>query len=469
MKKNILFTCIIGLFFTWGCSDWLDVDSKTEIGADELFDNERGFVVALNGIYSKLATNKMYGGELTYGAIEALGRGLSTESIMYKELMNNNYEYASVKSFISNIWKESYNLIANCNEILDQVDKKGKGFFTGNNYELVKGQALAARAMIHFNIARFFAPHPSKGNPTLLPYYEKVSHVATPTIPTSEFLNKVLTDFSNAKDLLAVNDTLPDVKQVMQVSRFSYSMSNMEKYPGFRYSYYSVSALLARVAMWANNKELAYENALSVINAMYNNKKLVNFTTPSDINKNKCDRLFSEDVLFGLYRQTEELTEVFNSMASNIYIANYRYVFDLEETDLRRKLIEAVPGDKYRTYKYSATHFTNNKNYLIPMIRLSEMYYIVAEVMADEDLSKATQQLDYVRQQRGVKTNFDTPGDKNMFIDLLIEEVRRETLSEGQLFFYYKRLNYPVLDETEGDKVLDREFTFPIPEIEIVG
>lgn len=468
MKRYILFIYIVALSLVWGCSDWLDVESKTEISADELFDNERGFVVALNGIYSKLATNNMYGRELTYGAVEALGRGLATDGVMYTELMNYNYEYSSVKSFIASIWKESYNLIANCNEILDQVDKKGENFFTGNNYSLVKGQALAARAMLHFNIARFFAPHPSKSNPTILPYYEEVTHVGVPAIPTDEFLKKVLNDFSNAKALLAINDTLPDVKQEMQTIRFSYSMSNMEKYIGFRFNYYSVSALLARAALWCNDKELAYENALSIINAKYNNKALITFTTASNINKNKCDRLFSDDILFALYRQTDELAEAFNQTVAH-YIANYNHVFDSEETDLRKKLTESLPGEQFRTYKYTATHFETNRNYLLPMIRLSEMYYIVAEVLADKDLIKATQQLDYVRKQRGVKTNFGVPGDKAGFIELLIKEVRGETLSEGQMFFYYKRLNHPVLDETNGDQTLDDEFTFPLPEAEFVG
>lgn len=469
MKKNILLIWFTGLFLLGGCSDWLDVDSKTEISADQLFENERGFVVALNGIYSTLAGNSMYGGELTYGGIEALSRGITTDKIVYQELRNYNYEYSSVKSFISSIWEKSYNLIANCNEILAQVDDKSDNFFTGNNYELIKGQALAMRAMLHFNIARFFAPLPGKANPTLLPYNEKITHIAGQTLPTDQFMEKVIRDFTEARKLLAVNDTLPDARTEMKSYRFSYSTSSMEKYIGYRFNYYSTTALLARAALWNGNKELAYENANLLIEKYSLDEKLVQFTTPSNINKGKCDRLFSEDILSGLYRQTEELTDAFNSISGVCYVANYTSVFDPEEADLRKNLVETMAGGNYRTYKYSATHFQNNRNYLIPMIRLSEMYYIIAEVIADTDLAKATQQLDYVRKQRGVKTNLTIPSDKDSFIDLLIQEARRETLSEGQMFFYYKRLDYPVLDEKEGNQTLNEEFTFPIPEAESVG
>lgn len=469
MKKYILFTWICSLVFTWGCSDWLEIDPKTELSADQLFENERGFIVALNGVYSGMASNNLYGGELTYGAIEVLGRNVVSEKVLYKELRNYNYEYTSVKSLISNVWEKSYNLIANCNEILERVDAKGKDFFTGNNYELVKGQALAARAMLHFDIARFFAPHPSQEDVMLLPYNEKITYLTSQSLRTSEFMGKVIRDFMASKDLLAVNDTLPDGKLEMKNLRFSYSQSSMDKYMGYRFNYYSVTALLARVALWAGDKELANENVRDLLSIKYNNSAVVTFTTASSINSNKCDRLFSDDILFGLYRKTEELTETFNQLAGISYIANYTNVFNSDEADLRKNLVEVLPGNNYRTYKYSATHFQKDRNYLLPVIRLSEMYYIMGEILVDTDLKKASEQLDYVRKQRGVKTNLNVPSDRATFVDMLIREVRRETLGEGQLFFYYKRLNYPVLDEKEGNQVLNGEFTFPIPDVETVG
>lgn len=466
--KKVKYLWILGFMFLCGCADWLDVESKTEVSADQLFDNERGFVVALNGIYSTLAMNDMYGGELMYGAIEAIGRGVATERIMYSELRNFNYEYSSVKSFIASIWEKSYNLIANCNEILDQVDKKGKDFFTGNNYEVVKGQALAARAMLHFNVARFFAPVPGKGD-EMLPYYEDITSVPAQTLSTSEFMKRVIRDFSEAQELLAVNDTLTTEKTNMRYYRFTYNMSSMDKPIGFRLNYYAVTALLARAALWMGDKGQAYQNANILIDRYSLGESLISFTSPSMINAGRHDRLFSEDILFGLYRQTDELSDAFTSLAGTCYVANYGYVFDSGEADLRKNLIEALAGGNYRTYKYSATHFKTNKNFLLPMIRLSEMYYIVAEVLADTDLVAATEKLDYVRKQRGVKNNLTVPGDKDSFIDVLIDEVRRETLAEGQMFFYYKRLSYPILDETEGNKVVDEEFTFPIPESETIG
>ena len=74
---------------------------------------------------------------------------------------------------------------------------------------------------------------------------------------------------------------------------------------------------------------------------------------------------------------------------------------------------------------------------MIPMIRLGEMYYIRAEYYnSKEDDTNAKNELAILR------SAYNCPPDKltGDFVDELINEVQREYLGEGQLFYYYKKL-----------------------------
>ena len=67
------------------------------------------------------------------------------------------------------------------------------------------------------------------------------------------------------------------------------------------------------------------------------------------------------------------------------------------------------------------------------------MYYIIAETATDE--TEALDALNTVLFNRGVKEL----EDKTQLAGMLRDEYRREFFGEGQLFFYYKRLNVKVL------------------------
>ena len=73
-------------------------------------------------------------------------------------LRTRNFEYND-GDFIfrkDNIWKGLYHAIANCNLILAQIDDQQRLFGPGI-YELIKGEALALRAYLHFDALRIFA------------------------------------------------------------------------------------------------------------------------------------------------------------------------------------------------------------------------------------------------------------------------------------------------------------------------
>ena len=76
------------------------------------------------------------------------------------------------------------------------------------------------------------------------------------------------------------------------------------------------------------------------------------------------------------------------------------------------------------------------------VIRLSEMYYIMAEYYArNANFIEAGKMLDAVRSARGIISNTSNIISLDDFISKLLKEIRKELIGEGQLYFQYKRLN----------------------------
>ena len=74
-----------------------------------------------------------------------------------------------------------YNMLANVNNLLDNIDKR-QSVFTGDNYNIIKGEALGLRAYIHFDLLRLFASAADL-NKEAIPYAKnlqiEVPHVYT--------------------------------------------------------------------------------------------------------------------------------------------------------------------------------------------------------------------------------------------------------------------------------------------------
>lgn len=168
MKKNIyrlqvVFLLVAGLLSATSCNDWLDVKPKTEEEAEELFSTIDGFKSALAGVYIGLSQSGLYGREMTFGMVGVLGQEwgdgatLKTNYSAYNYLLNYNYEQSVSKALIDVVWNKMYENIANVNTLIQYTDLKRE--VLGDYYEVVKGEALALRAYMHFDLLRLFAPY----------------------------------------------------------------------------------------------------------------------------------------------------------------------------------------------------------------------------------------------------------------------------------------------------------------------
>lgn len=180
MKKRIVLLALIcGVAVFSSCETWFDVQPKTQVKGDDLFATESGYRTALLGVYTLMASNSLYGEELSMELLDVLAQyySISSGSHGYYEAKNFNYDSEIVKAKVATIWLYMYKGIANLNNLLENIEanrsKLGKVHYT-----LIKGEALGLRAYLHFDLLRMFAPACVVGeNEWAIPYCDELTRV----------------------------------------------------------------------------------------------------------------------------------------------------------------------------------------------------------------------------------------------------------------------------------------------------
>ena len=122
-------------------------------------------------------------------------------------------------------------------------------------------------------------------------------------------------------------------------------------------------------------------------------------------------------------------------------------------------------ADEY--YCVMSKKYTDDASYseadkrIVPVIRLSEMYYIRGEYLAETDPSAGAGELEMVAQARGCTAGyFDYVSTLSEYQEAVLKDARKEFLGEGQLYYFYKKYN--ILPARGTD------FVFPLPDSELV-
>ncbi|WP_316820743.1 RagB/SusD family nutrient uptake outer membrane protein [Pedobacter gandavensis] len=443
------------------CKKWLDVQPKTEMKQEELFASQQGFNEAMVGAYVTMTKDAVYGRELTYGMLSVMASDYSVNSssdlaIRYlKPVENFNYEVSQFRGMIDKAWLQQYNTIAQVNAILEHIDAK-KSIFSGHNYELIKGEALALRAYIHFDLLRMFGPsYPHAGDTKYMPYVKTYGKESTPFSSVAEVINLALADLDQAEELMRMDDLGPTGGPDRQI----------------RMNIYAVKGLKARIYLYMGDHIRAFQKAKEVIDA----KKIRLRLAGAEVN---TDRSFHAEHLFALFSDKFEKTAESNFLPGTGLTTTTPYYFTQESkittnifrnqpTDIRFKAPMMLGVKGYLVpHKYlyedlagASTPLVLKRNY-IPLLRISELFYIAAEAAADQQTG--LEYLNQVLASRGLSPIVSTE-------DLQAEiakEYRKEFFTEGQTFFYYKRLNAGRIEDSPVLEMQAKTYVFPLPEDE---
>lgn len=478
--KKIIYTMIIACTTLFAsCDSWLEVKPYDQIAEGELQKSEEGYQKMLNGIYIDLNSDALYGQTLSVEMIEVMGGAytIGTDNSVwgnYKDLSSYQYNTEYWRNRLDQTWNKAYALILNCNKILETIDGN-KNLFTDGSYYIIKGEALALRAMLHFDMLRLFGPVYSKdSDKKAIPYYTKQTNSPEPILTAQEVMEKITTDYEDALNYLA-ND--PVKTEGTMMSSTEDGSSNFLRYRALRLNYYAVEALMARAYLYMGNKTEAFKYATDVIKTADQNifpfvdKNLV-IGSPAD-----PDRIFSSEVLFALTntsrgtihknffdpsRLPNYVFRMDDSMMSNLVYGGAATTGGYQD-DYRYRACWMATGSNRYFYKYSDMVANGSiQNTMIPMVRLGEMFLIAAESQSG-DLKAGVQYVNALRRNRGV-ANLTT-----LTPDLLKYEYIRELYGEGQLFFLYKRLNSDIITSatsSKDPKASDLIFVVPLPDTE---
>lgn len=479
MKKLIYIYAALSLLALSSCNTWLDVKPYDKISQDELLTAEDGFIKLLNGIYIELNSDMLYGGALTVEMIEIMGGAYqmgSDDSVWgnYSDLSDYEYGTEYWRARMNETWNKAYSLILNCNLLLENL-KTTDVVFSGDNYKMIKGEALALRAMLHFDMLRIFGPvfsrypqHPA------IPYYKEYTITPNAVLTAAEVAAEIRSDLLEAKILLA-ND--PVIKNGTMMEPPADIASVFMHYRSLRLNYYAVTALLARSSLYFGDSRAAYEYSTEVIDAAsagifpFVDKSLVT-GSPDD-----PDRIFSSEIVFSLTNTQRNM--LFKDYFDPSRIPNYVFRMDNDlmssliygggaltggnQDDYRYRVNWVATGANRYFYKYSdMVDVGNIRNTMIPMIRLGEMYLIAAETCSS-DLSAGLAYVNLLREHRGVG-NLQTLSKETLQYEYI-----RELYGEGQLFFMYKRMFAPVIRsavESRNPQPSDAIFVVPLPDSE---
>ena len=465
MKKTIytLIAGLTGLFSLASCSDWLDVAPNTDLPAKELFTTENGFKNALAGLYISMTDENTYGKNLTFGLMDQLAQmydklpeGTTDRNSVYIYDRETSGAY-NTKGTLASIWGSQYNTIANANNLLKWWNLNGEAVIADSiTRRMIRGEALAIRAFLHFDLLRGWGPVNYAGNESVremkcIPYRTVADHSKQPQLPASEVLANIISDLKEARECLDYEKEL--------------DLSDRIEGRHMRFNYHAINALLARVYNYAGEKDSAALHALKVIEEC-------GLALESG---NDNDPILSKEVIVGLnmHELEDNLSDYFavsDKLATKYYlnISTLNIIFESvgsESEDIRAKGTAFYRNNEQQNA--ISLKYVDNDNEIIPLIRLSEMYYIACEAV--EDGVDAARYVNLVRNKRGISKAKNVSCDTDeLRVAALNKEYRKEFYGEGQYFWFLKTHGITgALAHCAGSVLAEENFLFPLPDAEI--
>lgn len=461
MKKP-LYILISLLAFT-SCSKWLDVAPNTDVPAKELFTTENGFTSALAGIYITMTEEATYGKNLTFGLMDQLVQmydllpdGTTDRNSIYIYDRETSGAY-NTKGHLADIWQEQYHTIANVNNLLKWWDLNGETVLLDSiTRNMIRGEALALRAYLHFDLLRGWGPMDYAGNPEgremkCMPYRTITDHSKQPLLPAKDIVRCILNDLHEASYYMSYEKNIDLSSQANGRCR--------------RFNYHAINATLARVYNYAGIRDSAAMYAQSVID----NCGLILQSS------NDNDPILTRELICGLsvHELEDNLSDYFaigEKMNTKFYldITTLNTLYETSGTESEDMRAQGSAFYRNNELQYAMSlKYIDNKNEVIPLIRLPEMYYIACE--AAESSKTAATYVNNVRNKRGISRAKDVSCETDeQRLAALNREYRKEFYGEGQYFWFLKSHGViGTLNYCPEVTLVEENFLFPLPDAEI--
>ncbi len=463
MRKILLLLCVLILFS--GCENFLNINPDSEVVNDDMFNTAEGVEDALYGVYMSMVKEDMYGGKMSVVLPEILAQNFVTGEELYQEASCLNFDNKYTKNSCKSVWEISYLVISYLNNIIENLGHKSTKDFP--YYNLYKGEALGLRAAIHFDILRLFAVHigstDENAKKKAIPYVTKYTFKVTPFSSVDEVYDRIIADLKEAEACLVEDESLmPAVRK-----------GNEKGFTGARelhFNYYATQAMLARV-YWMKGD---LKNAKLYADKVICSGKFT-FVDKNALGTFMKRRVSLSETIWGLY--TTKISSylydaqlVLNRLGLP---AKWDDIYTKEDTRKKEwfttKEYNGQPKDvciKIMDENNDVSSYTGGGYLGFSMIRIPEMYYIMAEALLEEgNADEARVYLDSVVAARGLEKFANGEFERKITIDDIMNEWRKEFYGEGIWWYCLKRKNKDIFVHERNTTVTgsDKIYTLPIP------
>lgn len=493
MRKSLILAAIVTLLVACN-KDFLDVKPQQSVLIEDVFSQMSTSRAAVNGLYSLMQSYSYYGRDAMV-IPEVLSDNV-TRSVRTGNRYTgmNTMTHTATDANVSRMWNQMYQVATNANAIIaneDNIKKIATSLEQAEAAQLV-GEAYAVRAMVYFDLAKFF------GRP--LNFTADGSHLCVPLVlkPITKIEEVVFPARNTAaevyaqidKDIAEALKRLPVDGGVINSGSVSNAMFRT------RMNRWSATALRARVAIFREDWPTAVAAATEVINSgrysLYSfGSMLQDFRTQNsgesifEVVNNSNDNPGTDSYAYlssqqGYGELLGTITSM-NSRSTGTTLSTFRSLYDAyAATDVRRGFValgnrNALGGE---TNVPLCLKYVNITTYLenIKVMRIAEMYLSRGEALArlaiaNNDVAQLTASLvdiNLIRKSRDTSSAtrpytaslLATPPAGTLrataYVDSIIVERRKELALEGQRLFDLNRTRTNFVKISSGGNATSR-------------
>jgi starch-binding outer membrane protein, SusD/RagB family len=452
-----------GLILVSSCAKKIEIEPEFILdGSSPLASIEEAENV-LTGTYSGFIRAGYYDGnesQLGGGAFSEYADLMSDNLVESRESLGNyrgiaEWTYVSNTDDINTAWQSAYRIISGANIILRDIDRLAAEKPKAANR--IKGQALAIRAYVHFDLMRYFSTTFDRNASELaVPYLKTFEVNAKPSRSTvKEVYDNIFAD------LTAAAAALSDIDEAINTSARS------------KIDLLAVRAMQAKVNFYAAQWQAAIDAASMVIAA----KPLASRSEFPLIWTDKTNTEVIWTANFETPADGSPFTNVYfvpSNRAEFKPAQQFVALFD-QANDIRYSSYFSTVSGRLVVSKHIGRDLTTNRNGVVnwKIFRVAEMYLIRAE--SYYRLSKETEARNDLNTLRTARIAGFTPGTETgvALLAAIQLERRKELAYEGDRFFELKRLNKTAINRCPSTidspsticslSSTNRAWTWPIP------
>jgi len=414
--------------------DQLELYPYNQVETSQAFNTQADIDIAVNGMYSGL--KNVYVSGIWNIVSDVLADNLIINQTGRLTLKTyGEWRYTGENTY--NLFSQGYNITRRANAILENIDKFPAGTYKDN----VKGQALAVRALVYFDMVRTYSKTYLNASATdsTMPYVITTESEALPSKePVKGFYDKVIADLENAKTLVGTTNGI------------------------FRVNKNAVSGLLSRVYLYKGDWAKTISSATEALGA-----------TPNVATRTEFPNIWTDATNSGvLFKVNNTTLDNINSQGVNYY----QTVSGQKKSEyvVPKTVRQLFTSSDIRTTTYIETSSFNGVSYNhvikynarpspgvagvvdAKILRTAEVLLNRAEAyFRSGDEAKAKTDLKTLKSNR--YSPYDPAVDDALSGQALLDEIllqrRLELAFEGDRFWDLKRRNLPVQrDPTVGEK-----------------